>query len=94
VAVVRAHRQVRKPGHRLRREMLFLSHANPEDDLVTGWLALQLAREGYAVWSDLTKLLGGEAFWDDIQAAIEYRTVKFLYVLRGVRTARTGHWRN
>ena len=78
MAVVRAHREVRKPGHRPRRDMLFRSHANPEDDLVTGWLALQLAREGYAVRSDLTKLLGGEAFWDDIQAAIEYRTVKFL----------------
>jgi hypothetical protein len=63
------------------RDVLFLSHANPEDDLVTGWLALQLAREGYAVWCDLTKLLGGEAFWDDIQEAIEYRTAKFLYVL-------------
>jgi hypothetical protein len=64
-----------------RRDMLFLSHANPEDNLVTSWLALQLAREGYAVWCDLTKLLGGEAFWDDIQAAIEQRTAKFLYVL-------------
>ena len=64
-----------------RRDMLFLSHANPEDDLVTGWLALQLAREGYAVWCDLTKLLGGEAFWNDIQEAIEYRTAKFLYLL-------------
>jgi hypothetical protein len=52
VAVVRIHRQVRKTGHRPRRDMLFLSHANPEDDLVTGWLALQLAREGYGVWSD------------------------------------------
>jgi hypothetical protein len=30
-----------------------------------------LAQRGYAVWCDLTKLLGGEAFWDDIQAAIE-----------------------
>ncbi len=79
--MVRVHREVRKPGHRPRRDMLFLSHANPEDNLVTGWLALQLAREGYAVWCDLTKLLGGEAFWDDIQEAIEYRTAKFLYVL-------------
>jgi len=68
-------------GVRPRRDMLFLSHANPEDDLVTSWLALQLAREGYAVWCDLTKLLGGEAFWDDIQAAIEHRTAKFLFVL-------------
>jgi len=90
VAVVRAHREVRKPGHRPHRDMLFLSHANPEDDLVTGWLALQLAREGYAVWSDLTKLLGGEAFWDDIQAAIEYRTVKFLYVLSRSSNSKDG----
>lgn len=73
--------QAARNDHRPRRDMLFLSHANPEDDLVTGWLALQLAREGYPVWCDLTKLLGGEAFWDDIQAAIEYRTAKFLYVL-------------
>jgi hypothetical protein len=73
--------QSERNGFRPRRDMLFLSHANPEDDLVTGWLALQLAREGYAVWCDLTKLLGGEAFWDDIQEAIEYRTAKFLYVL-------------
>jgi TIR domain-containing protein len=77
-------------GFRARREMLFLSHANPEDDLITGWLALQLAREGYAVWSDLTKLLGGEAFWDDIQAAIEYRTVKFLYVLSRSSNSKDG----
>jgi len=70
--------------------MLFLSHGNPEDDLVAGWLALQLAREGYAVWSDLTKLLGGEAFWDDIQAAIEYRTVKFLYVLSRSSNSKDG----
>lgn len=79
--MVRPNREVRKTGHRPRRDMLFLSHANPEDDLVTSWLALQLARDGYAVWCDLTKLLGGEAFWDDIQEAIEYRTAKFLYVL-------------
>jgi hypothetical protein len=79
--VGRSRYQSTRNGIGLRRDMLFLSHANPEDDLVTSWLALQLAREGYAVWCDLTKLLGGEAFWDDIQEAIEYRTAKFLYVL-------------
>lgn len=63
------------------RDMLFVSHANPEDNIFTNWLALQLAREGYAVWCDLTKLLGGESFWDDIQVAIEQRASKFLYVL-------------
>jgi hypothetical protein len=73
-----------------RRDMVFLSHANPEDNLVTSWLALQLAREGYAVWCDLTKLLGGEAFWDDIQDAVERRTAKFLYVLSRNSNAKDG----
>lgn len=36
------------------RDMVFFSHANPEDNEVTRWLALQLARAGYAVWCDLT----------------------------------------
>jgi hypothetical protein len=79
--VGRGRYQGARNGFPPRRDMLFLSHANPEDDLVTSWLALQLAREGYAVWCDLTKLLGGEVFWDDIQTAIEHRTAKFLYVL-------------
>ncbi len=63
------------------RDMLFLSHANPEDNEFTRWLALQLAREGYPVWCDLTRLLGGEVFWQDIEEAIRNRAVKFLFVL-------------
>ena len=61
--------------------MIFLSHANPEDNEVTLWLALRLAAEGYPVWCDLTKLLGGEVFWNDIEEAIRDRTVRFLFVL-------------
>ena len=57
------------------RDMLFISHANPEDNEFARWITLQLAREGYPVWCDLTKLLGGEAFWDDIQDAIKNRTI-------------------
>ena len=63
------------------RDTLLLSHANPEDNEFTLWLALQLANEGYRVWCDLTKLLGGEVFWDDIEAVIRTRTAKVLYVL-------------
>ncbi len=63
------------------RDMVFLSHANPEDNDFTLWLALQLAKEGYPVWCDLTKLLGGEVFWDEAEEAIRTRTAKFLYVL-------------
>lgn len=63
------------------REMVFVSHANPEDNEFAKWIALRLAAEGYPVWCDLTKLLGGELFWSDIEHAIRERTVKFLYVL-------------
>ncbi len=63
------------------RDKIFISHSSPEDNEFTRWLALQLIKEGYPVWCDLTKLIGGEDFWKDIQAAIRERTVKFLYVL-------------
>lgn len=63
------------------RDLVFVSHANPEDNEFARWVTLQLANEGYPVWCDLTKLLGGETFWDDIQEAIKTRTIKFLFVL-------------
>lgn len=61
--------------------MLFISHANPQDNEVARWLALRLAAEGYPVWCDLTKLLGGEPFWKEIETAIRDRTCKFLFLL-------------
>lgn len=63
------------------REIIFVSHANPEDNEFTRWISLRLASLGYGVWSDVTRLLGGEDFWDDIERAIRENTVKFLYVL-------------
>lgn len=72
------------------KDMVFLSHANPEDNEFTRWLALQLAKDGYGVWCDLTKLLGGEHFWKDAEEAIRTRTVKFLYVLSRTSNAKDG----
>lgn len=72
------------------RNMLFVSHANPEDNTFTMWLALRLAREGYPVWCDLTKLLGGETFWRDIEIAVRARTAKFLFVLSRSSNAKDG----
>ena len=72
------------------RDTLLLSHANPEDNEFTLWLALQLANEGYRVWCDLTKLLGGEAFWDDIEEVIKTRAAKVLYVLSRTSNAKDG----
>lgn len=63
------------------RDTVFISHANPEDNQFTLWLALRLAKEGYPVWCDLTKLLGGEAFWDDIEKTIREKANKVIYVL-------------
>lgn len=62
------------------QKMVFLSHAWEDNDF-TEWLALQLAREGYGVWCDLTKLLGGENWPSEINTALKTRTQKFLFVL-------------
>ena len=72
------------------RDMLFVSHANPEDNEFALWLSLQLAAEGYPVWCDLTKLLGGERFWSDIEIAVRDRTAKFLYVLTRTSNEKEG----
>lgn len=77
------------PAH-AQRDTLLLSHANPEDNEFTLWLALQLANEGYRVWCDLTKLLGGEVFWDDIEAVIRQRAAKVLYVLSRTSNTKDG----
>jgi hypothetical protein len=72
------------------RDKVFISHASPEDNEFTRWLALQLIREGYPVWCDLIKLKGGEDFWKNIQAAIRERTIKFLYVLSKTSNEKDG----
>jgi hypothetical protein len=72
------------------RDVLLLSHANPDDNEFTLWLALQLAKEGYKVWCDLTKLLGGEVFWDNIEDVIRQSAVKVLYVLSQISNSRDG----
>ena len=61
--------------------MIFVSHANPENNDFALWLSLQLGKQGYPVWCDLTRLLGGEDFWSDIEDAIRDGTAKFVYVL-------------
>jgi hypothetical protein len=72
------------------RDTVFVSHANPEDNRFSRWLALRLARDGYKVWSDLTGLLGGEDIWRDIEHLIRERIIKFLYVLSRSSNQRIG----
>jgi len=61
--------------------LVFISHASPEDNDFVLWLAGRLAAAGYEVWSDLTKLIGGELFWDRIETAIRTETAVFLSVV-------------
>src|SRR5207247_328288 len=72
------------------RDTLLLSHANPEDNEFTLWLALQLAKEGYPVWCDLTQFLGGEDFWKDAEEAIRDRTAKLIFVLSKTSNRKDG----
>ena len=62
------------------REHLFISYAS-EDWTLADWLALKLASEGYKVWYDRIKLLGGESYPRDITAAIKNQTFRVLALL-------------
>lgn len=77
-------------SHTSMRDILFVSHANPEDNDFARWLALRLAAEGYAVWCDLTELLGGEDFWKEIEDVLRQRAVKFLFVTSHSSTHKDG----
>lgn len=63
------------------RSVVFINHANPEDNAFATWLAGQLALAGYSVWSDITQLVGGEVIWDDIESTIRLRAAKVIAVL-------------
>jgi hypothetical protein len=63
------------------REVIFISHANPEDNEFAFWLQTQLTRAGYDTWSDLVDLKGGEVFWDTIEEVIRVRAIRVIAVL-------------
>jgi hypothetical protein len=73
-----------------KRRLLFISHANPEDNEFSMWLSAQLALHGYETWLDIEKLKGGERFWNSIQAAIENESAKVLPVITKVSNSRDG----
>jgi hypothetical protein len=63
------------------RNLIFISHSTPEDNDFVLWLGSRLASAGYEVWSDVTKLIGGEVFWNDIEIAIRHHSAKVVSVL-------------
>lgn len=68
-------------GNKDKRNIVFISHANPEDNGIAKWFATRLAAEGFNVWSDITRLVGGEVFWNTIEDVIRHKTAKFIVLL-------------
>ena len=60
-----------KPDH------LFISCV-PQDGVLADWLTRKLTAEGYNVWCERFKLLGGETYPNDVDDAIKNRTFRFL----------------
>ena len=61
-------------------EHLFVSYAT-EDRALAEWLTRKLTAQGYRVWCDRFKLLGGESYPRDIDLAIKTRTFRVLALL-------------
>ena len=62
------------------RKALFISHANPEDNVFTVWLGAKLAALGYEVWADVLRLRGGHDWQRRLEQAIRERACKVLMV--------------
>ena len=62
------------------RELLFITHAAPEDNEFALWLSSKLAMAGYRVWIDRRRLLGGADFWDEIERVLRNEAVKQIVV--------------
>lgn len=73
-----------------KRELLFISHANPEDNEFAKWITAQLAAEGYPVFCELFNLLGGEDAWKNIEKVLREKTVKVLFVLSKTSNQKDG----
>ena len=61
-------------------DYLFISYAT-EDGELAKWLTLRLTTEGYKVWCDSVKLLGGESYPRDIDKAIKTQTFRMLALI-------------
>ncbi len=72
------------------RNKIFISHATPDDNDFTKWLALKLISLGYEVWCDILELPKGVDFWSNIEKEIRENSCKFLIVLSAVSNQREG----
>jgi hypothetical protein len=70
--------------------VLFISHANPEDNYFAGWLTTKLLILGYDVWCDVENLYGGADSWKVIDQTIRNKSIKFLFVVSNASMNKDG----
>ena len=74
------------------RDVVFISHATPQDNDFVKWLGARLIGLGYNVWADVFELKVGTPFWRSIEEAIRGRAIKVIYVASSasISPSRTG----
>ncbi len=73
-----------------KRSVVFLCHANPEDNAFVKWLGARLSAFGYDVWADVLKLKGGQEWERSIERIIRDDTCKVLFVGTKAATDKDG----
>ncbi len=63
------------------RDIIFISHATPNDNEFVRWLGTRLTGHGYKVWADIFDLAGGTPFWVSIEEALRKRALKVIFVV-------------
>jgi hypothetical protein len=63
------------------RDVIFISHATPDDNEFVRWLGTRLTGFGYKVWADIFDLAGGTPFWTSIEDALRKRALKVVFVV-------------
>lgn len=63
------------------RNVVFVSHATPDDNEFVRWLGTRLTGYGYKVWADIFDLAGGTPFWSSIEDAIRKKAIKVVMVV-------------
>src|SRR5579864_8589235 len=63
------------------RDVVLITHANPENNAFSRWLGARLSAAGYKVWVDLRSLHGGDDFWDVIDQTLRAVTLKQIVVV-------------
>lgn len=75
------------------RDLVFISHATPEDNDFASWIASRLTAIGYNTWVELNELAIGDRFWPDIELAIREHAVKFVTVVSRNSVQKRGYRR-